>query len=212
MRLLLPTLILLASCQSPYSFTPIPPQSTSNLTPQTLTPVPSDMHGTAFMHPRAHNSYVCACRALVPRTCIHFECGLVGSGTTPTSDGFCDLGPRELNICFNGIPTTQEEVEADCSGRVRGAVLLGLRWSFRVCTNVNGNCGIRLVCTSITDENIVRTEQNPRCESCEQTALEPDLSNSRTATYVPESMQLLCSWREDRLTPEQQRVCGSVNF
>jgi hypothetical protein len=162
------------------------------------------------------NSYGCACNAFIPIGCVRFPCGGIGTGTTLTPDGeYCDLGIRRSYICFPSLFRTQEEAQADCVGRVRDTILLGLRWAFSTCdTRLRNNCGIQIACTSYDNNNKVQTRRIERClnNSCHPTPLLPNVSNAREATYVPSEQQITCSPYETRLTPEQQAICGSVDF
>lgn len=170
--------------------------------------------------PTEHNAYVCACRALVPIGCVNnFQCGFVGTGTQVTDDGrYCDLGTREAKVCFNGMrrpPGSLLDLEYDCSGRVRTAALLGLRFAFSTCRQGASHCQIKLACTAVDVNNRVRTTAVNVCNgsSCQpQEPLNYNLNNARTATFVPEELQLLCSEQEENVSVEQQRVCRQVEF
>jgi len=214
---LLTLLFLVGGCDTPYTFAPVTNENTSlnqTVDAGVNTGTVVERRGTLLNLPEEHNSYICACKALVPVGCIHFECGLVGTGTSPTGDGYCDLGIRESRICFSRPLITVEEVQADCVDRVRPTVMLGLRWAFRTCREGSNLCSIRLVCTTFDSTRRVRTTRTDRCvgSNCWDTPLFSDLSNVRTATYVPRSMQLLCGGEEMQLSSAQQNVCGEVDF
>lgn len=206
-------------CSSNYRFEPLTPeQSALSFADAGRSEVMVSRLPTTFILPEGHNSYVCACRVFIPLNCVNsFECGLVGSGTSVSEDRrFCDLGTRESKICLNAPLGTVEEVDGDCSGRVRSAVLLGLRWAFRACRgNESGqHCGVRIACTAISLDGTVRTHRvEGRCnENCWPEPLAENIQNARAATYVPRSMQLLCSESEVQLSSSQQNVCGVVEF
>jgi hypothetical protein len=206
------------NCTSNYRFEPLTPeQSTLVVTRDSGVNVGNNIP-TAFSLPEGHNSYVCACRVFIPLNCINsFECGFVGSGTSVSDDRrFCDLGTRESKICLNAPLGTVEEVERDCSVRVRSTVLLGLRWAFGACrgSETGQHCGVRIACTAIGLNGTVQTQRiEGRCnENCWPEPLAGNVSNARTATYVPREMQLLCSESEIQLSSSQQNVCGVVEF
>lgn len=210
----------LPACDSPYRFTPLE-QNTTALTPDTGTTASSDAGVVPVPDRRAtlledlqpgDNSYTCACKILVPVRCVNsFVCGLPATGTWPAGD-FCDLGIRESSICFPVPFTTVEQAEADCSGRVRSAVMLGIRWAFSSCRGGGSHCQIRIQCTSLDVNGRVRTARIDRCNDCWPAPLASDLSNARVATYVPRNLQLLCSESEIQLSSSEQNICGQVGF
>lgn len=162
------------------------------------------------------NAYLCTCRIQVPLNCIN-GCGTITTGTSTTTDQFCDFGYRNAIVCLPTLshPPTNADLEADCSGRVQTAIREGLRVGYNSCTAEAprlGACDIRFGCSALHEDGTAFTVSRSYCDgACPSVALvsTPGAAggyNFGRATYVPASLQTHCS------TPRADTVpaCGQL--
>lgn len=152
--------------------------------------------------PETDNTYICYCRFEVPLNCVQPGCGTIFTGTGVTSDNFCDVGIREVNICIPQTtpPLPVEAIVADCEGRITTTLREATRIAFAYCRSEPpflGPCDIRYGCTARRLNGGVRTFRTDRCTvDCGNIPLQRDPSgnlNLQQATYILAENQYQCS-------------------